>query len=137
PAGAGSRSTPRSITGRPRGGTTRLIGRSFTYLTERSAWTLPDLDSVTAACGSATCTAPPTSAPPAATADNFARAVRNDMDVLSQQPWDIVRGRRARSLPVAGTNTSAASGRNPLNHIDRRRRPVFGARRRARRHSVP
>lgn len=62
-------------------GTTRLAGRSLTYFTGAGALVLY---STSAACGSATCTAPPvTSAPPAATAANFARAIRTDMVLLS------------------------------------------------------
>src|SRR5690606_31922788 len=65
-------------------GTARLAGRSLTYLTGAAPL---DLYSTCGACGSATCTAPPvTSAPPAATAANFARAIRTDM-VCSLLPW--------------------------------------------------
>jgi hypothetical protein len=58
-------------------GTTRLAGRSLTYLTGAAPLVLY---STSVVCGSATCTAPPvTSAPPAATAASFARAIRTDM----------------------------------------------------------
>ncbi|HTM95048.1 MAG TPA: hypothetical protein VL100_04410 [Croceibacterium sp.] len=58
-------------------GSARLAGRSLTYLTGAAPLVLY---STWVVCGSATCTAPPViSAPPAATAASFARAIRTDM----------------------------------------------------------
>jgi hypothetical protein len=66
-------------------GSTRLAGRSLTYLTGACPLVLY---STWVVCGSATCTAPPvTSAPPAATAASFARAIRTDMVLLSLARW--------------------------------------------------
>lgn len=74
-------------------GSARLAGRSLTYLTGAAPLVLYSTADV---CGSATCTAPPvTSAPPAATAANFARAIRTDMvySLLLHGAGRIVPGR--------------------------------------------
>jgi hypothetical protein len=70
-----------SRSGRRRSTTRRALWRSFT---STSCGRLSDLYDVVAACGSATCTAPPAiRAVPAAAADNFARANLIDMPGLS------------------------------------------------------
>lgn len=78
-----------------------MVLGTFTYLTCLTSLTclidLTDFALVRSVDGvSATCTAPPASkAPPAATADNFARAIRTDMGVLSF-PWREVHRPRKR-----------------------------------------
>lgn len=85
-SGSGSTSITRrmrrvSRCGRRRSTTRRALWLSFT---STSCGWLSDLYETVAACGSATCTAPPAiSAVPAAAADNFARANLIDMPCLS------------------------------------------------------
>lgn len=104
----GAHSSGRSITRRIR--LTFLGTRRFS-LTSLSVFSpFTDLMVVTSAdCGSATWTAPPTSSvPPAAMADNFARAIRTDMG-FSLSFWSLT-----------GTAYSAANG--PLSRKEHRPR---------------
>ncbi len=100
-SGAGSSSITRrmrrvSRCGR-RSATRRAEWRSFTS-TSRVLRVPSDLYATVAACGSATCTAPPaTRAVPAAAADNFARAILIDIACFSSShPVSRPRPERAR-----------------------------------------
>ncbi len=111
-------------------GTVRSAVRCLMYLTGCALTDLVDFMCIPSAEGvSATCTAPPASrAPPAAVADNFAKAIFTDMSKLSCYFFEgLFRQRRFRQprLPCHCNRRQHPIARNRVNHEKRTSREII------------